>query len=80
MPGMSFWDYGNSFLLEASRAGADLRLEEGDGFRYPSYVQGMFMRACLRACVLTCVAVSPCCSVAVSRVCACHSQCLRVCA
>jgi urocanate hydratase len=36
--GMQFWDYGNSFLLEASRAGADLRLEDGqgDGFRYPS--------------------------------------------
>ena len=34
--GMSFWDYGNSFLLEASRAGADLRVEGGDGFRYPS--------------------------------------------
>lgn len=37
--GMSFWDYGNSFLLEASRAGADLRNERGNGFRYPSYVQ-----------------------------------------
>lgn len=46
--GMRFWDYGNSFLLEASRAGADI-LEvgavaaAGDGapttFRYPTYVQ-----------------------------------------
>ena len=40
--GMKFWDYGNSFLLEASRAGADVALPgENDGktFRYPSYVQ-----------------------------------------
>ncbi len=40
--GMKFWDYGNSFLLEASRAGADVGLPgENDGktFRYPSYVQ-----------------------------------------
>ena len=42
--GMRFWDYGNSFLLEASRAGAEVALEgdvENDGktFRYPSYVQ-----------------------------------------
>ena len=36
---MQFWDYGNSFLLEASRAGADLRVEGSEGFRYPSYVQ-----------------------------------------
>ena len=39
---MKFWDYGNSFLLEASRAGADVSLPgENDGktFRYPSYVQ-----------------------------------------
>ena len=42
--GMKFWDYGNSFLLEASRAGAEVGLPgdvENDGktFRYPSYVQ-----------------------------------------
>ena len=43
--GMFFWDYGNSFLLEASRAGADILAKEGEktygvgGFRYPSYVQ-----------------------------------------
>lgn len=38
--GMKFWDYGNSFLLEASRAGADIMLKEGsDKFKYPSYVQ-----------------------------------------
>lgn len=38
--GMRFWDYGNSFLLEASRAGADIwKDEEHLEFRYPSYVQ-----------------------------------------
>ncbi|RHZ33343.1 hypothetical protein DYB26_014520 [Aphanomyces astaci] len=39
--GMYFWDYGNSFLLEASRAGADIYKtnREEDGFKYPSYVQ-----------------------------------------
>ncbi|PID93688.1 MAG: urocanate hydratase [Bacteroidetes bacterium] len=36
--GMYFWDYGNAFLLEASRAGADVMKEDGD-FIYPSYVQ-----------------------------------------
>lgn len=36
--GMYFWDYGNAFLLEASRAGADITTAEGD-FIYPSYVQ-----------------------------------------
>jgi len=36
--GMYFFDYGNAFLLEASRAGADV-MAEGGGFRYPSYVQ-----------------------------------------
>ena len=36
--GMYFFDYGNAFLLESSRAGADIMNEEG-GFRYPSYVQ-----------------------------------------
>ncbi len=36
--GMYFFDYGNAFLLESSRAGADV--QKGDGsFRYPSYVQ-----------------------------------------
>ena len=36
--GMYFFDYGNAFLLESSRAGADVL--KGDGtFRYPSYVQ-----------------------------------------
>ncbi|MEG1405346.1 MAG: urocanate hydratase, partial [Alistipes sp.] len=36
--GMYFFDYGNAFLLEASRAGADV-MGEGGAFRYPSYVQ-----------------------------------------
>ena len=42
--GMFFWDYGNAFLLEARRAGADVDSKEKGGdsaldFRYPSYVQ-----------------------------------------
>lgn len=36
--GMYFFDYGNAFLLEASRAGANINSDEGT-FRYPSYVQ-----------------------------------------
>ncbi len=36
--GMYFWDYGNAFLLEAGRAGAEITNAEGD-FIYPSYVQ-----------------------------------------
>ncbi len=36
--GMYFFDYGNAFLLESSRAGADITKEDGS-FRYPSYVQ-----------------------------------------
>ena len=36
--GRDFFDYGNAFLLEASRAGADVLAEDGK-FRYPSYVQ-----------------------------------------
>ena len=36
--GMYFWDYGNAFLLEASRAGADVTRNDGS-FIYPSYVQ-----------------------------------------
>lgn len=36
--GMYFWDYGNAFLLEASRAGAEIFDNQGE-FRYPSYVQ-----------------------------------------
>ncbi len=37
--GTYFFDYGNAFLLEASRAGADIMAEDGINFRYPSYVQ-----------------------------------------
>uniref|UniRef100_A0A8C6YGJ6 Urocanate hydratase n=1 Tax=Naja naja TaxID=35670 RepID=A0A8C6YGJ6_NAJNA len=39
--GMFFWDYGNAFLLEAQRAGADVAKRGGSKgeFRYPSYVQ-----------------------------------------
>lgn len=36
--GMYFFDYGNAFLLESSRAGADIMKSDGT-FRYPSYVQ-----------------------------------------
>ena len=36
--GMYFFDYGNAFLLQAHRAGADITTAEGK-FRYPSYVQ-----------------------------------------
>ena len=36
--GMYFFDYGNAFLLESSRAGADILNADGK-FRYPSYVQ-----------------------------------------
>ena len=38
--GMYFFDYGNAFLIEASRAGADIMNDEG-AFRYPSYVQAI---------------------------------------
>ena len=38
--GMYFFDYGNAFLLESSRAGADILKADGT-FRYPSYVQGI---------------------------------------
>lgn len=50
--GMYFFDYGNAFLLEASRAGADVFLPspngEGQGgrFRYPSYVQDILGPMC----------------------------------
>ena len=38
--GMVFFDYGNAFLLESSRAGADILNPDGS-FRYPSYVQSI---------------------------------------
>jgi urocanate hydratase len=37
--GTYFFDYGNAFLLEASRAGAEVMAKDGITFRYPSYVQ-----------------------------------------
>jgi len=43
--GMYFFDYGNAFLLEASRAGADMLTANGD-FRYPSYVQDIMGPVC----------------------------------
>lgn len=43
--GMHFWDYGNAFLLEADRAGADVR-GEGGGFRHPSYVEDIMGPMC----------------------------------
>lgn len=42
--GMYFFDYGNAFLLEASRAGADIM--KGNEFRYPSYVQDIMGPLC----------------------------------
>ncbi|MEQ9188198.1 MAG: urocanate hydratase [Cryomorphaceae bacterium] len=44
--GMYFFDYGNAFLLEASRAGADIMAENGIDFRYPSYVQDIMGPMC----------------------------------
>jgi len=43
--GMYFWDYGNAFLLEAGRAGADIFNSKGD-FKYPSYVQDIMGPMC----------------------------------
>ena len=43
--GTYFFDYGNAFLLEASRAGADISDGAG-GFRYPSYVQDIMGPMC----------------------------------
>ncbi len=44
--GTYFFDYGNAFLLEASRAGADIMAENGIEFRYPSYVQDIMGPMC----------------------------------
>lgn len=43
--GMYFWDYGNAFLLEAGRAGADVLNTDGS-FRYPSYVEDIMGPMC----------------------------------
>jgi len=44
--GTYFFDYGNAFLLEASRAGADIMAENHVDFRYPSYVQDFMGPMC----------------------------------
>ena len=44
--GMYFFDYGNAFLLESSRAGAEIMDEDGEHFRYPSYVQDIMGPMC----------------------------------
>ena len=44
--GTYFFDYGNAFLLEASRAGADVMNEDGINFKYPSYVQDIMGPMC----------------------------------
>lgn len=44
--GMAFWDYGNAFLLEAARAGAEGILKPGGGFSYPSYVEDIMGPLC----------------------------------
>jgi len=44
--GTYFFDYGNAFLLEASRAGAEIMSENGIDFRYPSYVQDIMGPVC----------------------------------
>jgi urocanate hydratase len=43
--GMYFFDYGNAFLLEASRAGADI-MKDDTHFKYPSYVQDIMGPMC----------------------------------
>lgn len=44
--GTYFFDYGNAFLLESSRAGADILAENGLEFKYPSYVQDIMGPMC----------------------------------
>ncbi|MBA4275393.1 urocanate hydratase [Flavobacterium sp.] len=44
--GTYFFDYGNAFLLEASRAGADVMAENQIDFKYPSYVQDIMGPMC----------------------------------
>jgi urocanate hydratase len=44
--GTYFFDYGNAFLLEASRAGADVMASNGIDFRYPSYIQDILGPMC----------------------------------
>lgn len=44
--GTYFFDYGNAFLLEASRAGADIMAKNDIDFKYPSYVQDIMGPMC----------------------------------
>ena len=44
--GTYFFDYGNAFLLEASRAGGDVMAKNGIDFKYPSYVQDILGPMC----------------------------------
>jgi len=44
--GTYFFDYGNAFLLESSRAGADVMAEDAINFKYPSYVQDILGPMC----------------------------------
>ena len=44
--GTYFFDYGNAFLLEASRSGADVMAKNGIDFKYPSYVQDIMGPMC----------------------------------
>jgi len=44
--GMYFFDYGNAFLLECSRAGGAVMADNGIDFRYPSYVQDILGPMC----------------------------------
>ena len=44
--GTYFFDYGNAFLLEASRAGADILNSDKTTFKYPSYVQDILGPMC----------------------------------
>ena len=44
--GTYFFDYGNAFLLEASRSGADVMAQDGIHFKYPSYVQDIMGPMC----------------------------------
>jgi urocanate hydratase len=44
--GTYFFDYGNAFLLEASRAGADVMAANGIDFKYPSYIQDILGPLC----------------------------------
>ena len=46
--GMYFFDYGNAFLLESLRAGADIAGKNGGEFRYPSYVEDIMGPLLLR--------------------------------